>query len=47
MYHNIDEAIDKALLYKQQKEAKSIGVVCNVVELLQRLIDRNITPYTD
>lgn len=46
MYHNIDEAIDKALLYKQQKEAKSIGVVCNVVELLQRLIDRNITPDT-
>ena len=46
MYHNIDEAIDKALYYKANKEAKSIGIVCNVVDLLQRLIDRNITPDT-
>jgi urocanate hydratase len=46
MYHDIDEAIDKALEYKKNKEAKSIGVVCNVVDLLKRLIDRNITPDT-
>jgi len=44
--YNIDEAIDKALQYKQENKARSIGVVCNAVELLQRLIDRNITPDT-
>lgn len=46
MYHDIDEAIDKSLLYKKSGEAKSIGVVCNAVDLLRRLIDRNITPDT-
>lgn len=40
--HNIDEAINQALEAKQQKTARSIGVCCNAVELLQRLIDRNI-----
>lgn len=44
--YNIDEAIDKALQYKENEQAISIGVVCNAVELLQRLIDRNITPDT-
>jgi len=43
---DIDEAIDKALNYKKEQKAVSIGVVCNAVELLQRLIDRNITPDT-
>lgn len=46
MFHNIDEAIDEALRAKENQEAISIGVVCNVVDLLQRLIDRNITPDT-
>jgi urocanate hydratase len=46
MYENIDEAIDEALRAKENKEAISIGVVCNAVDLLQRLIDRNITPDT-
>lgn len=46
MYHDIDEAIDKALEAKKEGKAISIGVVCNVVDLLQRLIDRNITPDT-
>ncbi len=46
MYEDIDEAIDAALVAKQNKEAISIGVVCNAVDLLQRLIDRNITPDT-
>jgi urocanate hydratase len=46
MYHDIDEAIDRALQAKQNNEAVSIGVVCNVVDLLQRLLDRNITPDT-
>ncbi len=44
--YDIDEAIDKALRYKEEQKALSIGVVCNAVELLQRLIDRNITPDT-
>lgn len=44
--HDIDTAIDKALQYKKEGKAISIGVVCNAVELLQRLIDRNITPDT-
>jgi urocanate hydratase len=44
--HDIDEAIDKALQYKKENKALSIGVVCNAVELLQRLIDKNITPDT-
>ncbi|WP_316842789.1 urocanate hydratase [Pedobacter gandavensis] len=44
--HDIDTAIDKALQYKAEGKALSIGVVCNAVDLLQRLIDRNITPDT-
>ncbi len=46
MTHNIDEAIDRALEAKANGEAVSIGVVCNAVDLLQRLLDRNITPDT-
>lgn len=46
MYENIDEAIDESLRAKANGEAISIGVVCNAVDLLQRLIDRNITPDT-
>ena len=44
--YDIDEAIDRALAYKTEKKAISIGVVCNAVALLQRLIERNITPDT-
>lgn len=44
--HSIDEGIDWALQAKQKGEALSIGVCCNAVDLLQRLIDRNITPDT-
>ncbi|MBC7555075.1 MAG: urocanate hydratase [Taibaiella sp.] len=44
--NNIDEAIDWSLEAKANGEAISIGVCCNVVDLLQRLIDRNITPDT-
>lgn len=43
---NIDEAIDWALEAKANGEAISIAVCCNVVDLLQRLIERNITPDT-
>ncbi len=45
-YTDIDEAIDKAQAYKAQGAAKSIGVLCNAVHLLQRLIERNIIPDT-
>ena len=40
---DIDEAIDRAILAKQNKEALSIGVLCNAVQLLERIIERNIS----
>jgi urocanate hydratase len=43
---NPDEAIDKALQAKKNKIAVSIGVCCNAVDLLQRLLERNIVPDT-
>ncbi len=43
---HIDEAIDAALRYKSEGKAISIGVLCNAVHLLQRLIERNIIPDT-
>jgi len=45
-YTDIDKAIDAALEYKKQSVAKSIGVLCNAVHLLQKLIERNIIPDT-
>ncbi len=39
---DLDEAIDRALLAKENGEALSIGVLGNAVNLLQRLLDRNI-----
>jgi urocanate hydratase len=42
----IDAAIDRAVEAKQNGEVLSIGVVCNAVHLLQRLIERNIIPDT-
>ena len=46
LIEDIDQAIDKALEYKKQQKATSIGVHCNAVNLLQRLIERNIIPDT-
>ncbi|MFN8308480.1 MAG: urocanate hydratase [Chitinophagales bacterium] len=46
MFTNIDEAIDRSLAAKAAKEAVSIGVKANVVDLLRRLIERNIVPDT-
>jgi urocanate hydratase len=43
---DIDEAIDWSLAAKQKGEAVSIGVQCNAVELLTRLLERGITPDT-
>jgi urocanate hydratase len=45
-YTDIDEAIDAAMSYKLRAVSKSIGVKCNAVHLLQRLIERNIIPDT-
>ncbi len=42
-FTNIDEAIDRALEAKQNKKALSIGVLCNAIHLLERLIERNIS----
>ncbi len=39
---DIDKAIDTALKYKAQGVTKSIGVLCNAVHLLERLVERNI-----
>jgi urocanate hydratase len=41
---DIDVAIDRALEAKANKERVSIGVHCNIVHLLERLIERNLTP---
>jgi urocanate hydratase len=46
MTASIDEGIDWALIAKEKGEAVSIGIVCNAVDLLKRLIERNITPDT-
>jgi urocanate hydratase len=43
---DIDEAIDTAVRYKAEGLGKSIGVHCNAVHLLQRLVERNIIPDT-
>lgn len=43
---DIDEAIDRALACKAAGEARSIGVLCNAVLLLQRLKDRQVIPDT-
>src|SRR5437868_9007889 len=42
----IDEAIDEAVRCKEKGISKSIGVLCNAVHLLERLIERDITPDT-
>lgn len=42
--YNIDEAIDKALEWKKNKIPKSIAVVANIIDLLERLIERKIVP---
>jgi len=43
---NIDDAINAAMHYRKTGEAKSIGVLCNAVHLLDRLIQRDIIPDT-
>ena len=43
---SIDEAINAALHYKKEGKAKSVGVVCNAIHLLERLLERQIIPDT-
>ncbi len=43
---NIDDAIDKAIQYKKEGKGISIGVLCNAVHLLERMLERNIIPDT-
>jgi len=40
----LDDAIDEAIAESKKRHAVSIGVNCNAVELLERLVDRGITP---
>ncbi len=44
MTHNIDNGIDRALRAKEKGEAISISVVCNVIDLLERMLERGIIP---
>ena len=46
LFTDIDLAIDKAVEYKRKGFSKSIGVVCNAVDLLERLLHKNIIPDT-
>jgi urocanate hydratase len=46
LVEDIDEAIDKAERYKAKGLGKSIGIVCNAVHLLERLVERNVIPDT-
>ncbi|HSC52616.1 MAG TPA: urocanate hydratase [Phnomibacter sp.] len=45
-YTSIDHAINAALHYRREGIAKSIGVVCNAVHLLDHLLHRDIIPDT-
>ena len=40
----LDDAIDRAIEWAAKKQPRSIGVHCNAVELLERLLAREITP---
>jgi urocanate hydratase len=42
--HDIDKAIDKALEFRDKGENKSIGVICTAVQLLERMIARDVIP---
>jgi urocanate hydratase len=45
-FTDVDSAIEAALHYKSKGVARSIGVRCNAIELLERLIQKNIVPDT-
>ncbi len=46
IYHNIDEAIDRSVEAKKKGEAISIAYIGNAIDLLKRMMERNIIPDT-
>ncbi|MBC7826333.1 MAG: urocanate hydratase [Chitinophagaceae bacterium] len=46
LFEDIDEAIDCVLQAKKKGQPLSVGVVCNAIHLLERLLERNIVPDT-
>lgn len=44
IHDDLETAIDRAVSLSEQKTAVSVGVPCNAVTLLQRLLERRITP---
>ena len=44
LVENIDEGIDRAWLAKEDGRPWSIGIVCNAVDLLEKLAERKLTP---
>jgi urocanate hydratase len=40
----VDEAIDRALDHAHAKRARSVGVAANAADLLERLLERGVTP---
>jgi len=46
MTHSLDEGIDRALDAKKKGQAISIGVVGNIIDLLERMIERGVVPDT-
>ncbi len=44
MAEGVDEAIDRALRARDQGIGRSVGVVANAVDVLERLLQRGITP---
>jgi len=45
-FTDIDEAITRAQELTVKGEGRSIGVLCNAVHLLERLLERNVIPHT-
>jgi urocanate hydratase len=45
-FHDIDEAITRSEQLKASGVARSIGVCCNAIHLLERLIERGVIPDT-
>jgi urocanate hydratase len=44
LLEDLDEAIDQAVAWRAEGVAKSIGVVANAVDLLQRMLEREVSP---
>ncbi len=45
-FTDIDKAIDRCVQLKAKGERRSVGVLCNAVTLLQKLIQKNVIPDT-